>query len=198
MGVNGETLQLHGVYKKPHFLLQVTRESVSGITSHVRCVWPCNEIKGSYDKFIITIVPSYTRKNITCLLLLALLLVLRTRNNTDGNKLMIFSGIALYYGDNYILSYFADIWSIEVVNSCSPFPTGPFSQSQYSKVNSVSNFVPLFLKAVSLSLLSMIACEGTVAMTIITHVYIHKHTENTNDGWWGTYISVQSSKYIFT
>ena len=28
-----------------------------------------------------------------------------TRNNTDGNKLVIFSGIALYYGDNYILSY---------------------------------------------------------------------------------------------
>ena len=34
-----------------------------------------------------------------CLLPLALLLVLRTRNNTDGNKLVIFSGIALYYGD---------------------------------------------------------------------------------------------------
>jgi len=32
-----------------------------------------------------------------------LLLVLRTRNNTDGNKLVIFSGIALYYGDNYII-----------------------------------------------------------------------------------------------
>ena len=29
----------------------------------------------------------------------------RTRNNTDGNKLMTFSGIASYYGDNYILSY---------------------------------------------------------------------------------------------
>ena len=28
--------------------------------------------------------------------------MLRTRNNTDGNKLVIFSGIALYYGDNYI------------------------------------------------------------------------------------------------
>ena len=34
------------------------------------------------------------------LLLLALLLVLRTRNNTDGNKLVVFSGIASYYGDN--------------------------------------------------------------------------------------------------
>ena len=29
--------------------------------------------------------------------------MLRTRNNTDGNKLVIFSGIALYYGDTYIV-----------------------------------------------------------------------------------------------
>ena len=29
MGVNGEALQLHAVYKIPYFLLQVTRESVS-------------------------------------------------------------------------------------------------------------------------------------------------------------------------
>ena len=46
MGVNGEALQLHAVYKKPYFLLQVTRESVSvlqvtrdsvsGTTSHTR------------------------------------------------------------------------------------------------------------------------------------------------------------------
>ena len=56
----------------------------------------CNEIEGSYDKIIITIVPSYT------LLLLALLLVLHTCNNTNGNKLVIFSSIALYYGDTYI------------------------------------------------------------------------------------------------
>ena len=37
-----------------------------------------------------------------CLLPLALLLVLHIHNNTDGNKLMIFSGIASYYGDNYM------------------------------------------------------------------------------------------------
>ena len=37
------------------------------------------------------------------LLPLALLLVLCTQNNTDGNKLVIFSGAALYYGDTYIL-----------------------------------------------------------------------------------------------
>ena len=115
MGANGEALQLHAAYKKPFFLLQVaresvsvlqvTRESVSDTTSHVRCVRLCNEIEGSYNKIIITIVPSYTGKNITRLLPLALLLVLRTRNNTDGNKLVIFSAIASYYGDNYILQH---------------------------------------------------------------------------------------------
>ena len=84
MGANGEALQLHAI-----FLLQVTR-----------CIRTCNEIEGSYDKIIITIVPSYTEKNITRLL--ALLLVLHSCNNTDGNKLVIFSCITLYYGDNYI------------------------------------------------------------------------------------------------
>ena len=119
MGVNGEALQLHAVYKKPYFVLQVTcesvsvlqvtRESVSGTTSHVRCVRTCNEMEGLYDKIIITIVPSYTGKNVTSLLPFALLLVLRTRNNTDGNKLVIFSGIALYYGDTYM--YVVSSWS---------------------------------------------------------------------------------------
>ena len=70
MGVNGEALQLHAVYKKPYFLLQITQESVSvlqvtwepvsGTASHARCVWACNGIEGSYDKIIITIAPSYT------------------------------------------------------------------------------------------------------------------------------------------
>ena len=36
MGVNGEALQLHAVYKKPYFLLQVMRESVSVL--QVTCV----------------------------------------------------------------------------------------------------------------------------------------------------------------
>ena len=58
-----------------------------------------HEIKGLYDKIIITIVQRY----ITRLLSLALLLVLHTHNNTDNNKLVIFSSIALYYGDTYIL-----------------------------------------------------------------------------------------------
>ena len=29
--------------------------------------------------------------------------MLRTRNNADSNKLVIFSGVALYYGDTYII-----------------------------------------------------------------------------------------------
>ena len=84
MGVNEEALQLHIVYKKLYFLLQVmrefisvlqvTQESVSGNTSHVRCISTCNAIECLYDKIIITIVPSYTAKNITCLVPLALLL----------------------------------------------------------------------------------------------------------------------------
>ena len=85
MGVNGEALQLQAVYKKPSFLLQVTWKSVSGTTSRARLFWTCNEIEGSHDKISITIIPCYT-KNITRLLPLALLLVLCTRNNTDGNS----------------------------------------------------------------------------------------------------------------
>ena len=33
------------------------------------------------------------------------LLVLRTCNNTDGNKVVIFSSIALYYGDTCLHEY---------------------------------------------------------------------------------------------
>ena len=51
-------------------------------------LWTCNEVKGLYDTIITIIIPtySYTRKNITRLLRLALLRVLHTCNNTDGNK----------------------------------------------------------------------------------------------------------------
>ena len=37
------------------------------------------------------------------LLPLALLLMVHTCNNTDSNQLVILSGIALYYGDTYML-----------------------------------------------------------------------------------------------
>ena len=52
--------------------------------SHARYIKIRN---GTYGKTIISIVPSYTGKNNTCCLLLALLLELHTHNNTDGNNL---------------------------------------------------------------------------------------------------------------
>ena len=70
MGVNGETLQLHTVYKKPYFLLK-SRENPYQY---------CKSCENPYQ-----------------------VLQMYTRNNTDGNKLVIFSGIALYFGDNYII-----------------------------------------------------------------------------------------------
>ena len=121
MGVNGEALQLHAVNKKPYFFTtshaRVRISTASSARIHIRY---CKSHENPYqvlqvtcaasecalkskDKIIITIIPSYTGKNITRLLPLALLLVLRTHKNTDCNKLVIFSGIALYYGDTYIV-----------------------------------------------------------------------------------------------
>ena len=42
--------------------------------------------------------------------------MLRTRNNTDGNKLVIFSGIASYYGDNYIVLSFVTVYIVMSVH----------------------------------------------------------------------------------
>ena len=94
MGVNREALQLHTVYKSRIFYCKSRENPYQYCKScyqvlQVTCT-ACNEIEGSYDKIIITIVPSYTGKNITRLLPFALLLVLRTCNNTDSNKLVIF------------------------------------------------------------------------------------------------------------
>ena len=64
----------------------------------VRCCELCTlhlSMHGSYDKIIITIVPSYSGENITCL---AYLLVLCTHRQQQ--KLMMFSRIALYYGNH--------------------------------------------------------------------------------------------------
>ena len=65
----------------------------------------CNEIPSLYDKISITIVPSYTGKYHE------FVAVRSTSNNagivtraSHGNKLVIFSGIAWYYGDTYIVS----------------------------------------------------------------------------------------------
>ena len=102
MGVNGEALQLDAVYKKPYFLLQVKWESVSGTT----CVWMYNEIEGSLMKLFTKL---YQKKYHS---FVAVGIV--THNSKkwnwrfvthNGNKLVIFSSIALYYGDTYSLLY---------------------------------------------------------------------------------------------
>ena len=74
-------------------------KSVSGTASHAHCVWTCNEIESAYDKIIITIVATklYREKYPS--------LICWRWHCTDGNKVLIFSGIASYYGDNYISSY---------------------------------------------------------------------------------------------
>ena len=40
---------------------------------------------------------------------MALILVLCTRNDTDGNKLVVFSDIALYYGDTDIITILSSV-----------------------------------------------------------------------------------------
>ena len=37
--------------------------------------------------------------------------LMRTRNNADGNKFVIFSGIPLYYGDTYIITQKAKLYN---------------------------------------------------------------------------------------
>ena len=90
MGVSGvEGLQLHAVYKKPNFLLQllellqVMQESVSGTTSHM-CVSECTmKSKVHIIKSLSPCtVPSYTGKLV----------------------ILIFSSIVLYCGNTYIIT----------------------------------------------------------------------------------------------
>ena len=88
LGVNWEALQPHKIYKKPYYLLQVMQESVSGTASHMHSSE--RAMKGSYDKIIIIIIPSYIRKSITRLLPLATLLVLHTCNNRRQQACDIF------------------------------------------------------------------------------------------------------------
>ena len=117
-------------HARTHTILQVTQKSVSGTASHVRSAWLCNEIKGSYDNIIITIVQSYTGKNITRLLPLALLLVLRIRNNTDGYKLVIFSSIAFYYGDTYIIAQYMQTLSHDSSSIYQGLHPGPLREQR--------------------------------------------------------------------
>ena len=90
-------------YKSRENLYQILQSHDLYQALQVTCATP-EYAMSLYDKIIITIVQSYTEKNITRSLPLALLLVLHTRNNTDSNKLVIFFGIPLYYGDSYIVS----------------------------------------------------------------------------------------------
>ena len=88
-------LLLHAAYKKLYFLLQVMQESVSGTARYCKSHAASEHVMKSKDKIIITIVPAYIGKKYYSL---ALLLMLCTCNNKDGNKFWL----ALYYGDNYI------------------------------------------------------------------------------------------------
>ena len=99
MGVNGEALRLHAVYKKPYLLLQITQESVSGTTSHV-CSSECAmKLKVRMTKSLSPWYQAILEKNITCLLPLALLLVLHTQQYRRQQT----CDIALYYGDTCII-----------------------------------------------------------------------------------------------
>ena len=82
MGINGEPLQLHAVNKNPYFFYYISYQVLQ-----VTCTASEHVMKLTVD---ISLTPSYTGNNIPQLLRLALLLMLDTRNNTDGNKLVIF------------------------------------------------------------------------------------------------------------
>ena len=102
MGVNGEALRLHAVYKKPYFLLQVTQESISGTstTSHMLSSERAMKLKVCMTKSLSPWYQAIPEKNITCLLPLALLLiVLRTQQYRRQQT----RDIALYYGDTCII-----------------------------------------------------------------------------------------------
>ena len=95
-GVNWEVLQLLK-FNVCFLLLQVSWEFISGISSHTYYIWVRNHMP--YHRSV-----SYTEKHITRSLLLALLPVLHTHNNTDDNKLVIFSSTALChyrFGKNF-------------------------------------------------------------------------------------------------
>ena len=79
-----EFVQYYKSRKIPYQVLQVTRAAS----------------ERAMVRMIKSLSPYYQAipEKITRLLPLALLLVLRTRNNTDSNKLVIFFGIASYNG----------------------------------------------------------------------------------------------------
>ena len=95
MGVNGKPC------KKPYFFTTSHIRICISTASHVRI---CIRYYKSHALRLKVCMIKEHHLHSTRLLPLTLLLVLPTRNNTHGNKLVIFSSIALYYGDNYIVS----------------------------------------------------------------------------------------------
>ena len=93
------TCQYYKSRENSYQVLQVTQEFVSGTTSHVRAS-EC--AKKSCDKIIITIVPSCTGKVSHVCCRWHCYSCCTHVDNTDGNKLGIISGIALYCGSTYI------------------------------------------------------------------------------------------------
>ena len=104
------------------FKLPVTREPISSTASHARthtstisqtriCVRYCKScalhLNVQWNRRFVWwnhyhhSTKLYWKKNIPCLLPLALLLIPHTCNNADGDELVIFS---LYYGDSYIFT----------------------------------------------------------------------------------------------
>ena len=106
-GGGGFALNEAAVYKKPYFYCKLCENPYQHYKSYenlyqvlqVTCAASKRAMKSKvqYDKIIITIVPSYTGTILLILLSSVLLLVLHTHNNTDSNKLVIFSSIAWYY-----------------------------------------------------------------------------------------------------
>ena len=88
------------MYRKPVFFIYKSHDNAYQVLQAM-CAVSEHAMKSEID--MISLSPKYEAvlKNNTHLLLLALLLVLHTRKNTDG---VIFSCIALYYGDSCIIS----------------------------------------------------------------------------------------------
>ena len=103
MGVYGEALQLHSVYKKPYFLLQVTwefvsvlqvtRESVSSTASHACCIAASPLISSCTKLFRKNITINYAlefgyitlhRKDLCMLCMLARRFCVSRKSGTGG------------------------------------------------------------------------------------------------------------------
>ena len=93
MGVNGGALQLYTVCKKPYLFTTIHMRIHSSYVLQVTCTASEHTMRFIRKNHYHHGTKLY-QKNITRLLLLALLLMLHTRNNTDSNTLMLFSGIA--------------------------------------------------------------------------------------------------------